>query len=146
MFSRKQVMETYFLFSTHELSYLLQEDFKWALYTHVGWCHCYEQSINHFPLQKGRPRCYSGCVLPKTMQASSAVPAWLGDKECYLMQKMQSDLWPYSRGRENHLQGSVSLYSCPHDSLGTGNKEVITLDNCISLTVGCCGPNVCMKK
>lgn len=61
------------------------------------------------------------------------------------MQKMQSDLWPHSHGRRKHLQGSVSLCSRPQDSLGTGNKGVITLDNGIlSLTVGCCGPDLCL--
>ena len=77
----------------------------------------YEQSVNCITLKK-RPRClckvtHPGNALASTRQyyASSAELGWSRGGDCYLMHKMQSDYWLYSKFDRSSHESTVSL--CP---------------------------------
>ena len=84
----------------------------------------YEQSTNYISL-KNRPRSY---VKSSTVQdAFWPIPCtphqlhWvdLSDGDCYLMHRMQSDGWPYSRGEQRLLKSTIytyllSVHKCVH--------------------------------
>ena len=93
----------------------------------------YEPSMYHIS-NSVKPRSYAKSPLHRMCfgHNSSAVLEWLKDGDCYLM---QSGGWPYSKGWQEPLKGTISLCSFPLFEADSANECHLNMYACIYMWV-----------